>query len=187
MGRVKPFKLPKADVLPAMNWRDGEHPEVSKIEKAPVTCLHDGLKAGGTFYRDGLKLPGAPHSRTFSRKERASQRSAEGVELQKKYESLMKSCRSAQKETRALFSVMCEKSTTMRHNMSDVDVRLQIMRSMPDLTVSPEDFEQFVDNVLGQPKLQPTQQVQTTGSLQHIFPVRDWKNSGKVKVGAGSK
>ena len=61
--------------------------------------------------------------------------------------------------------------------------RLQIMRSMPDLTISPTDFAEFLEDVLAQPKLRPDGgEMRMTGSVQHIFPLRDWSKGGMVKL-----
>ena len=58
------------------------------------------------------------------------------------------------------------------------------MRSMPDLTISPGDFAEFVSDVLAQPKLRPPEgETRMTGSVQHIFPLRDWNKGGMVKLG----
>lgn len=86
-----------------------------------------------------------------------------------------------------MFSVVCLISKTkflLGKGLDDVSSRLQIMRSMPDLTVSPEDFAEFVDDVLAQPKLRPEPgSIRMTGSVQHIFPLRDWNKGGRVKLG----
>eukprot|EP00391_Amoebophrya_sp_Ameob2_P007153 CAMPEP_0178994592 /NCGR_PEP_ID=MMETSP0795-20121207/7357_1 /TAXON_ID=88552 /ORGANISM="Amoebophrya sp., Strain Ameob2" /LENGTH=180 /DNA_ID=CAMNT_0020686805 /DNA_START=357 /DNA_END=899 /DNA_ORIENTATION=- len=171
----EPFKLPKPPLVP----------QATAIEKSPVVCLYDGMKSGGSFYRAGCRPSPAPRIRTFSRKSC----SVESPELHAKYQRIMGGCLAAQKETRAMYGVMKEKGRGVLSAIGEVDHRLQIMRSMPDLTVSPADFEEFLDNVLAQPKLRPPTDGhanQSRGSLQHIFPVRDWKNGGKVKK-AGSK
>ncbi|CAD7923604.1 unnamed protein product [Amoebophrya sp. A120] len=185
-GRTKlePFKLPKPPLGPPPEWRNKEaSAQVRAIDMAPVVCLHDGMKSGGTFYRAGLKPSGAPRLRNISRK----RCTVETPELAEQYYRLQKRCVVAQKSTRGLFGVMQGKSRTVTHAISDVDHRLQIMRSMPDLTVPPDEFEEFMENVLAQPKLRPPpDSSRQVGSLQHIFPIRDWKNGGKVKK-VGSK
>ena len=86
----------------------------------------------------------------------------------------------------------------MNSELDDVSSRLQVMRSMPDLTISPADFDDILRNALAQPKLRPnplssgdgnksfkTQKLVApkvrAGSMQHIFPQRDWARGGMIK------
>lgn len=188
------FKLPKAENETPPVWRE-DCPRTRKIELSPVVTLYDGLNHGGTFYRKGLRFPGAAEERTWSRRNRTLSPAVEQA-----FDRVVSSCTGTLKSTRGLFRSLKEKDIQLNRELEDVGKRLQIMRSMPDLTISGLDFDEFLKNALAQPKLKPPairdesgapggenqmrgQKLMRikAGSMQHIFPERDWGKGGAIK------
>ena len=142
--------------------------------------LHDGIRSGGVFYRKGLR-PVLSESvvRTHSRKSRRETPGAK--DLDRDFEALIENCDGAQARTQDLFFGLKKRRTGLDRDLKQIQDRLTIMRSMPDLTVSPSDLEEFIDNIsASKPKLQQEGGHDSVkgGSIRHVFPLRDWVKGG---------
>lgn len=171
-------------------WRAGENPRTTYIDNASITLLHTGARSGGNLFRKGLRFERPSNVASTSRLLRG--KTPEAQTRTEDFYQLIRRCDHTQRQTRKLYNDLRNRSRSIRGDLTEISDRLQIMRSMPDLTVSAEELEEFVTNVLSQPKLRPGDATIKTslsggGSLQSIFPLRDWKDGGRMKKRSASR